>query len=176
MWWADIEVPNLLVDVNSWRRSACSNCYPPFFVKKAEIFVKKSLWFTPKFRLCQRLKAKQFPPSLSVLLEDTPQILQCDSTLSKHRFFLPGLLRRGKALTQAKKCQRRRAEAKPRHFFALQKSEAAQAKKSEAALSEQSTLFFHSFNQRFWCFFVFGCFLFQKKKKKSIAISICFYI
>ena len=30
MWWADIEVPNLLVDVNSWRRSACSICYHPY--------------------------------------------------------------------------------------------------------------------------------------------------
>jgi hypothetical protein len=149
-------VPNLLVDVNSWRRSACSNCYPPFFVKKAEIFVKKSLWFTPKFRLCQRLKAKQFPPSLSVLLEDTPQILQCDSTLSKHRFFLPGLLRfflqskkMGKALTQAKK------EIFPlvvehskkiNQFFALQKGAAFFRKSMHSKAHENRKMFnyFHN--------------------------------
>ena len=61
MWWADIEVPNRVVDVNSWTRSAC---YPQgsFYPLSDGPSTRNRRITKPDFRPCSTCKSRSQAP------------------------------------------------------------------------------------------------------------------
>ena len=87
MWWADIEVPNLIVDVNSWIRSAC---YPQgsFYPLSDGLSTKNRRITKPDFRPCSTcLSRSQAPLCLCTRCMISNH---AEGTLGRLRYFLGG--------------------------------------------------------------------------------------
>ena len=87
MWWADIEVPNLVVDVNSWTRSAC---YPQgsFYPLSYGSSIRNRKITLSDFRPCSACR----PRSQARLCQCTQRMISnhAERTLERLRYSLGG--------------------------------------------------------------------------------------
>ena len=87
MWWADIEVPNRVVDVNSWTRSAC---YPQgsFYPLSDDLSTQNRRITMPYFRTCSICRSRSQAPLCHCTRNTISN--RIEGTLGRLRYILGG--------------------------------------------------------------------------------------